>query len=196
LQLGLPIVTPENVYETSVELTKAADFSSPDLFWTNPQKMPPPANQGPPPEVQLAQMEATKDLHLKAAEFEQRTKEKTADVEIEKYKIDTEARTKLALAHLQHEHGMEGEHTKAQLSDQSMKMQSELASEDDAVEAEKIVTAVESSNEQQTQQVQQIIDQFAEKLTAMMEALQKSVTAPRMVIRDKDGRPIGAKVVQ
>ncbi|MGH7745699.1 MAG: portal protein, partial [Candidatus Dormibacteria bacterium] len=42
LQAKVPVVTPENYYETLVELTKAADFAAPDRFWTDPKKIPPP----------------------------------------------------------------------------------------------------------------------------------------------------------
>src|SRR5262249_24121853 len=53
LTLGIPVCTPENYYETLTELTKAADFASPNRFWTNPQDIPRPPPQ--PPEAIVVQ---------------------------------------------------------------------------------------------------------------------------------------------
>lgn len=194
LQLGLPIVTPENIYETSVELTKAADFSSPDNFWTNPNKIP-PKPQGPPPEVQLAQIESTTKLHLKAADIEQRSKEKTADVELAKYQTDTEARTKLALGHMQHSQSIEAAQHQATLTDHSSALDRQAVADDattDRTESQSIVDALVQNNEQQTQTIEALIENFTKAMTG----IQKSLTAPKMIVKDKDGRPIGMQAMQ
>lgn len=54
LQVG--VATPQNVYETLSELTKAAGFANADKFWTDPSKQQ-PQPKGPPPEIIKAQMD-------------------------------------------------------------------------------------------------------------------------------------------
>jgi hypothetical protein len=123
LEMGLPIVQPQNVYETMLELTKAGDFASPERFWTLPEKAP--QQQPPPPdpalvkaqadsaakeaELSLQQEEGQREAELKAVELQLRDKEITTNAalkdkeintkaELEKYRIDTDAALKLKLA--------------------------------------------------------------------------------------------------
>jgi hypothetical protein len=123
LEMGLPIVQPQNVYETMLELTKAGDFASPERFWTLPEKAP--QQQPPPPdpalvkaqadsaakeaELTLQQEEGQREAELKAVELQLRDKEITTNAalkdkeintkaELEKYRIDTDAALKLKLA--------------------------------------------------------------------------------------------------
>ncbi len=53
LQLG--IVTPQNIYNTLSELSKAAGFPNVDKFWTNPANTPP---QPPKPDPNMVKIEA------------------------------------------------------------------------------------------------------------------------------------------
>jgi len=48
---GLPTVTPQNVYETAIEVTKASDFTAPQRFFTDPTTVPPPQPPQPSPDV-------------------------------------------------------------------------------------------------------------------------------------------------
>ena len=50
------IATPENMYNTATELTKAAGFPNPDRFWSRPQPQPPK----PDPNDKIIQMELQK----------------------------------------------------------------------------------------------------------------------------------------
>jgi hypothetical protein len=102
LQMGLPVVTPENYYNTLVELTKAADFSSPERFWTDP-KMIPPKPKDPPVELIKTDLETKSAERIKAAELVQREVESQRKAELEKYNID--ATTGLEIVHKQVSHG-------------------------------------------------------------------------------------------
>lgn len=57
LQGGLPIVTPENVYNTAVKQLEAQNIKGADLFYTHPNQMPPK-----PPQADPVQMEAMAKL--------------------------------------------------------------------------------------------------------------------------------------
>ena len=102
LQLGIPVVTPENYYNTLVELTKAGDFASPNRFWTDPKSIPPKPEK-PPPELIKAQMDNQSAEKIKAAELIQREIESQRKSVLEKYNIDSQ--TGLEIVHKQVSHG-------------------------------------------------------------------------------------------
>jgi len=52
LQMGAPIVTMENVYNTQAKIAENAGFKSVEQFWTDPKNAPPP-NQNQPPDPAL-----------------------------------------------------------------------------------------------------------------------------------------------
>jgi hypothetical protein len=88
---GIPVVTPQNYYETQIELAKATDFTAPERFWTDPQKMPPKPPPPPPPEIVKEQMSNQSAEKIKAAELEQRERESQRKADLERYAIDASA---------------------------------------------------------------------------------------------------------
>lgn len=59
------IVTPQNLYHAAVKLTEAVGYKNPELFFTAPEKMPPPQPGPPNPEIALKTRELDqKDQHL------------------------------------------------------------------------------------------------------------------------------------
>ena len=80
MQGGLPIVTPQNMYNLGAALVKAMGYQNVDDYLTPP---PPPQSQQPSPEQQLAQME----MQVKQKELEI----KTADIQLKAAKIQQEA---------------------------------------------------------------------------------------------------------
>jgi len=81
MQGGLPIVTPENMYNLGAALVKAMGYQNVDDYLTKP---PPPQPKQPTPEEQLAQME----MQVKQKELEI----KAADVQVKMQKIQQEAK--------------------------------------------------------------------------------------------------------
>ena len=81
MQGGLPIVTPENMYNLGAALIKAMGYQNVDDFLTKP---PPPQPQQPSQEEQLAQME----MQVKQKELEI----KAADVQVKMQKIQMDAK--------------------------------------------------------------------------------------------------------
>jgi hypothetical protein len=93
---GLPIVTPENIYRTAMEITKASDFSSPDGFWTDPSTVPP---QPPPPNplIEAEKIKAETTVVTKKAEIDKDMRVHAEDAMLGKYKIDTDNQTKIVI---------------------------------------------------------------------------------------------------
>ena len=81
MQGGLPIVTPENMYNLGAALIKAMGYQNVDDFLTKP---PPPQPQQPNPEEEMAKME----MELKHKELEI----KAADVQVKMQKIQMDAK--------------------------------------------------------------------------------------------------------
>jgi hypothetical protein len=53
IQAGLPIVTPENIYNLRMKALEAKNIKGGDLFYTHPSKMPPPQPQQNPDAIKL-----------------------------------------------------------------------------------------------------------------------------------------------
>lgn len=70
---GVPIVGPQNLYQTAIELTKAADFSAPQRFWTDPATVPPPPPPQPDVTVVAAEQIRAQSL-LQKAQIDNQTK--------------------------------------------------------------------------------------------------------------------------
>ena len=69
---GLPIVTPQNMYNLGASLVKAMGFQNVNDFLTDPSQIPPKPKE-PSPEEQAMQMEGQikqKELEIKAAEVQ------------------------------------------------------------------------------------------------------------------------------
>lgn len=87
MEAKIPVCTPENYYNTLVELTKAADFASPDRFWTDPKLIPQPPPQ-PPEKLQQTAMEIASKEKVEAAQLIQREVESRRKAAVERYAID------------------------------------------------------------------------------------------------------------
>lgn len=191
---GLPIVSPQNIYETAIEMTKASDFSAPQRFWTNPQDAPPK----PPPQPDVTVMAAEKiksDTTLKAKDMDTQQKERDSqrDFEIKRYQIDVDAQVKAGLAMHQHESqkemtGITGQQT-AQLESHktqlgmhadSQKIDAKAAADRTVVE----VSAVTSELINQAQQISSALSAIVEKLSAVS-ALSNG---KRRVVKGPNGR--------
>jgi len=85
MQGGLPIVTPQNMYNLGAALIKAMGYQNVDDFLTPPP--PPQQNQGDP-EAQMKAQQEQMELQLKQKELEI----KAADVQVKMQKIQQEAK--------------------------------------------------------------------------------------------------------
>lgn len=189
LQLGLPIVQPQNLYETMLELTKSSDFSSPERFWTDPSTQEP---QQPPPDPEAQKLQAemvSKEAELSLeqekaqAEFAHRDKELQQKAQLELYKIDKDAETKIALANMQGSNaiGVEQERARTQSQKQDKMKVENLDKLDSVVDS---VNEIAQASADQAKSLAESLVQVVETLSAAVEKL----NAPKKVIRGKDGR--------
>jgi hypothetical protein len=128
LQAGLPIVTPENVYNLRMKALEAKNIKGGDLFYTHPQKMPPQPPQQDPAIVK-AQMDAENDkakLMVKA-QSDQHKQAQKAQSDQAKFQLDVgkeQGKLDIERAKLQMEMQMERE--KLELEKAKMMLQIEL----------------------------------------------------------------------
>lgn len=181
---GLPICTPQNAYETAIELTKASDFSSPDRFWTDPQKIPP---KEPPPDPMIEAEKIKSHTTLAKTQEEIKFNQTKTDKELtlEKYKIDTDAQVKLTLAEAQMEHqsGLEDKKIGVQREQTHMKAATDRAK---VADVEKIGELDQVTTElmQQARAVSTVLQQVMEKLQSMSSV----ISAKKRVVRGKGGK--------
>jgi hypothetical protein len=192
IQLGLPTTQARNVYETNIELAKAADFSSPDRFVTDPAKVPPP--QPPQPDVTVMAMEQVKAQSaekIKAAELQSEEKIKAHDLQFEKYKTDKDAEVKLTIAAQQSQHAKEMERFKAEHSVGMKHFEGNQAAQLEEHRTRlKAQPALEVAG-----QVQTLANQLKDAVESMKEALSIVLTAKRTIRRGKDGKAEGVDIV-
>lgn len=93
IQIG--IASPKNIYNALVKLTQNAGFKNPDEFWTDPEQAPPQPPQ-PDPNVQKAEIEAQDAEKQRQADVAM----KQMELQMEKYRADLDAQTKLSIAQL------------------------------------------------------------------------------------------------
>jgi hypothetical protein len=189
---GLPIVQPENIYETMMELTKASDFSAPQRFWTDPKNAP----LRPPPQpditVMAAEQENTKrTITAKQLDVEQKERDSIRDFEIKKYDIETQARHALDVERMRLDSAHSLEDRKAQNTAGIKQIEGQQASQLKEREIQlKQQPAIEMAG-----QVQQLSAKLEDAIGSLQEALATVLTAKRQIRRGKDGRAEGVDIV-
>ena len=99
MQIG--IATPENLYQTAAELTKAMGFKSADKFFTDPAKVPPQPPKPDPEQLkaqaalQLEQARQQGAMQLKQAELQADAQKFQAETQLEMQRIQMESEAKL-----------------------------------------------------------------------------------------------------
>jgi hypothetical protein len=193
---GLPIVQPQNLYETAVELTKASDFSAPERFWTNPKDAPPP--QPPQPDVTVMAAEQIKSqttLQTKQLDVEQKERDSQRDFAIKKFEIETNAQSALQAEQLrmQSAHSLEDrkannqahlERAKGEQSAGIEQLRAQLNPK--TIEAQTKADFVQQFMQSQQQQTQAIAEMFQKVLAAV-----EQMNRPKKIVRGKDGRAEG-----
>lgn len=96
--LQIQITTPENIYQTAIELTKEMGYKDGQRFWTDPATQQPKPPQ-PHPQVQAAQIKAQTDAQnaqVKAqADASVQQSRAHADMQVQQNKIQTNAQLEL-----------------------------------------------------------------------------------------------------
>jgi hypothetical protein len=181
LAAGLPIVTPDDAYNTAIELTKASDFAVADKFWTHPQDIPPPPEE---PDYTMMALEvenkkADNQAQDTQVDAEVKKYQSDLDAEIDKYRADLTAETQLILAQIKAGQSVDLEKIKADLKVNPIQVGGENVSVSKAFEAG------QKANEQMAQALEGMMDRLGDAI--------ENMAAEKEVIRDKAGRVTGTR---
>jgi len=94
LQMGLPVITPDNIYETMRQLAINAGFKQPEQFVTNPKKIPPAPPQ-PDPAMAIEQMKLQADQQKFQAQAQMDQQKAQVDAQITMQVEQLKAQAKL-----------------------------------------------------------------------------------------------------
>lgn len=189
MQLGLPIANARNLYETSIELTKASDFSSPERFWTDPSNVPPPPPPQPDPTVMaVEQLKAQTEKQTTAATLMQKEREVQTTSQLDKYIAELESQTKLAIEQLKAQQA-------AQLEEFRVAGQAGLAHVNSQLNPK---TAEAKTKDTESKGLLDAVAKMLQTQQTTLDSVQKALTglsAPRKVVRGKDGKVEGVATV-
>lgn len=189
---GLPIADARNVYETAMELTKAADFAAPERFWTDPSTVPPkPPPQPDPTVMAVEQLKSTTTLQKAQMDNEQKERDSQRDAQIKVMEIETGALVQTGLADRQakltertEEMRLAGQAGLKQLETHNLS----------ALEREKF-DRENSAGVEMAQQVQQMAAELKTAVADLTQSLATVLTAKRQIRRGKDGRAEGVDLI-
>jgi hypothetical protein len=188
---GLPTVTPQNLYETAIELAKASDFSAPQRFFTDPSTVQP---QPPKPteaeiyagveQAKLASAEKIKQAELLSSE---RTKQ--AELLHKDQLAQLEAEVKILIEQMKG-----GQSADLERIRQSGSAQLEQIKGEKSLQLEHTKGAIKNEPEVQKNAKLDGIAKLIVELREAQKALGDTLNAPREVVRGADGRVAGVKV--
>jgi hypothetical protein len=208
---GVPIVTPDNLYNAVIELTKNAGFKDADKFWTNPKDIPPKEPQ-PDPEMvkmqgqmQLEQMKA--QIGMQTEKFKQEMQaqqvaqqnEIQAQGDLHKARIDAELEAqKLEFERWKTELVESNKILLAELSANTSIKQSAMSI--NASKSEGVTELDDEGKERPTSALSELVEAMNNNVMALMEVqntrsaeLAQLITKPKTVIRDANGRVAGVQ---
>lgn len=92
LQAGLPIVNPENIYNTVRQIAINAGFKQAELFVSDPKNAPPPPQPQEPPEVMIEKMKLQARQQEMQMEMQVEQQKAQQSAQIEQQKADAQLR--------------------------------------------------------------------------------------------------------
>jgi hypothetical protein len=209
---GVPIVTPDNLYNAVIELTKNAGFKDTDKFWTNPKDIPP---KEPPPDPEVTKIQGQMQLEqmksqvaMQTEQFKQQMQaqqvaqqnEIQAQADLHKARIDAELEAqKLEFERWKTELVESNKIVLAELSSKTSLKQSAMSINANK-EAETLTEMGDDGNEQPTSALAGLVEAMNNNVMALMEVqntrnaeLAQLLTKPKTVIRDANGRVAGVQ---
>lgn len=177
---GLPVVTPDDVYQLNVDIAGASDAPG-DRYFTDPQMIPPPE---PPPDYTAMALEIEKQKADDEAVDEERKAQldkykAELDAELEKYKADLDAQVKVTLEQLRAGQSVNLENVRSQLKAKEPKPDIKGATKE-----------LKAASQQMGKETSKALEKAVNNLSQAVEAM----TAEKEIIRDKDGKIVGARV--
>lgn len=195
LQAGLPIVRPENIYETMRQIAINAGFKQPEQFVTDPKLIPPPQPQEPPQlTIEKMKLQADQQKFQAQTQFEQQKADKEAQLDIQKFQAEAalkqqEQEKQLQQEQLRSQNDLIIEREKLAMQAELERFKAQLKAETDikiaAMEAD--IKAAEMQRQHQFDIHKASMDQ--QRHEQHMAAMNK----PKKVLRDQNGRVSGVE---
>lgn len=214
LKMGLPIVTPENVYHNCTKIAENAGHKDADLFFTDPKKVK-EMQQGQPhkpsPEEMQAQMEQQKmqgQMQLEQAKMgmDQQKTQAQMQMEREKLQMQMELEAQKHMATLQSTERMKQLEIATKAQGQSeMAAMSAKPTTNVQVDAQGIMQEVADTlkamaeanmmaSQEQSQAFEQGITMMAQASQTIAQAA-AMMAAPKQVIRDANNQIVGVQPI-
>ena len=95
---GQQLIDAKKIHNFIAKKAELMGFKDPSIFVNDPTNMPPPQPPGPPPEVQVAQIEQQTAMQKAQLEMQNDAQKASLDAEVEKYKADTASETDIQVA--------------------------------------------------------------------------------------------------
>ncbi len=200
LQMGLPIVQPVNVYNTSMELLKAQSIKGGDRFFTDPAQIP-PAQPQPDPALMKAQIDQQTKMALQDSKHQSAMEKQAMRQEYDAQKLMFTAQQDAE--RLRIEAAQEAERTRIEAMVEKMKTDAMQALEREKLAAQAIIKQVElvnqsnesekdrmhESEQNRMDRIESVMSQFAQAFSKLEEGLNR----PKKVVRDEKGRVAGVE---
>ena len=188
--MGLPTVTPENIYEIERQLAINSGFRQPDQFVTNPKDSPP--KQPPPnPELLKIQFEDHKQqatMKADVSKFQAQSAIRDRELQMEAAMRQKELQLEAQKQQMQAQNDMRERQHKAELDAMLEQKRMEFDKWKALLDAEVKLTVTQISASKATDPVAtEAGDTAAQALQAILERINQ----PRMIVRGPDGRVAG-----
>jgi hypothetical protein len=199
--MGMGLTTPENIYHTQTKIVEAAGFKDVQNFLQDPRGKP-PVPPPPNPLLQVEQMKqqgaaqsnqfkAQQEMQLKQIEAQvqdqQHQREMQRDMEVERNKQEMQARDSQFQAQLE----AQKEQQRMQMEEYSKQADRDLARWKAELDATvKLQISGIKSPEQIIEETEKE-DAKESNMQQMMMQMMQAMTAPKVVVRDANGRAVG-----
>jgi hypothetical protein len=192
LQAGIPIVTPENIYNLRMKALEAKNIKGGDLFYTHPSKMPPPPPQQNPDAIklELEQMKGQNKAQLQEMKAQQDMMKQEQKSAHDRQKTELQGMIDAALQEKQNRAQLQGQAMQqqgaAQINRENIRAQAEEGDKSRRQEVQnKVVDLVagvaqeerKQANDEKSAEIQAILQMMQDNTKAQNDVILKMVEA-------------------
>lgn len=197
--LPLGVTDPHRIYNTLAEIAAAAGFANPDKFFSDPQQ------QGQP-QVPPQLMQQMQQMQQAVQKLQQENMQLKAGLPAKQWQIQADQQTEQAKAQIeavQHNGEMQIEQQKigsqekiaaAELESKERQVLMQLAA--DVLKTQMTAQQTAETPDEPQPEAQAVNEQALLAMMAVIQQMAATMAAPKRIIRDDAGRPIGMETIQ
>jgi hypothetical protein len=197
LQVGM--VGPEHIHHTASKLVNALGFKNEESFFPDPRNMPPQQPKPDPEQMKIQAEQAKVQAQLQAEqqkmqmEMQQRQAELQQEGQLRLHEIEKEAEKQT----IQAENDMRERQHKAELDAQLQMQQMQFDQWKAQLDAETKVLVAQIAAQNAVQPAQDAPQEqgMNDALAMAFERFTQAMTAPKMIVHDELGNPVGVQSV-